>query len=91
MRTVRRHIKTLERNYLVYKLQGSDSLAEEMMDHGRDAPDQHCDKNGSTFCDLSHQIGRKGTAGLFLLLNDLLRFTCYDAYRTMTGVCRPPL
>lgn len=61
------------------------------MDHGRDAPDQHCDKNGSTFCDLSHQIGRKGTAGLFLLVNDRLRFTCYAASRTMTGVCRPPL
>lgn len=70
MRTVRRHIKTLERNYLVYKLQVSDSLAEEMMDHGRDAPDQRCHRNGSASCDLSHQIGRKGTVGLFLLVND---------------------
>lgn len=40
------------------------------MDHGRDAPDQRCHRNGSASCDLSHQIGRKGTVGLFLLVND---------------------
>lgn len=91
MRTVRRHIKTLERNYLVYKVRVSDSLVREVMDHGRDVPDQHCDENGSTFCDLSHQIGRKGTVGVSLLVGDRLRFACYAASRTVTGVCRPPL
>ncbi|MCX5315692.1 hypothetical protein [Streptomyces sp. NBC_00154] len=83
--------KTLERNYLAYKLQVSDSLVGEMMDHERDAPDQHCDKSGGTSCDLAHQIGRKGTARLSLLVDDRLRFTCCAASRTVTGVYRPPL
>lgn len=91
MRTVRRHIKTLGRNYLVYKLQVSDSLVKEAMDHGRDAPDQRRNENGGTSCDLPHQIGRKGTVGLSLLVDDRLRFTCYAASCTVTGVYRPPL
>lgn len=75
----------------MYKLQVSDSLVEEMMDHGRDAPDQRRNENGDASCDLPHQIVIKGTVGLFLLVDDRLRFTCCAASRTVTGVCRPPL
>lgn len=60
------------------------------MDHGRDAPDQRRNENGDASCDLPHQIVIKGTVGLFLLVDDRLRFTCCAASRTVTGVCRPP-